>query len=732
MRFSVYIDWDRATGGPENFRQFYPDNVEPFKLAIDKETRDMSKFFYRLLWSNVSLSNSPYLYTETANDIYRLFEFIYNLDFSQKVFIRYVTPSRTINGYFGRNDCEFDYNRKTLSVEPAVIDNYTDILENWKNEVDFSEWTYVEPETTIIITNDTLKTVEDWPWPSINNAGPKVYPRNRIKESDYDTNGELGIWFTSQAPNLSALSDGYYGFGGTHRVWTNPIPTYSDYNLNQRIEVLGETVTPATTDNIPIEYGDYELSRVGVYEGSRGGGLSGKRWRSLYCETEFSRDEYIKVDVVDVGNPYGYESPVGDSWNMREIRIKDGQNAHIWTRKPFNGAYSNAWELQPDVTVDGERNYDFAWHKYRETKLIYDNSDRSFSLVSTIKLRDFLEHILQNTAPELSTMNIKSTFLFNDDEGDLEMLEGTTGYNYVFGGKNYLNGLKLFFTKDLVPAEDDEVSKVAKFTLYEILNEFHRVFFETLVWFIDDNGDFRIEHERYVDLRKTVVDLTGSELLNFTSQWDYDKSLMFERFEFRQQNAGYKDFTNNLVEYDKIISNNRNQDLKYEIETRVLSTDAKYCILNPNDINDGMVLISVDDTNVVRNKVGRISKILETNGFLALSNILWDFARYEGVWFNGTINSEATFFTVTKRNKLGIELTLRGAKESLFYITQLGYGLLEDGSIDYENEQTKLVLRYRYNSSVNGDLFVLAFQKETDFVGAANNWADFENYTISS
>jgi len=96
------------------------------------------------------------------------------------------------------------------------------------------------------------------------------------------------------------------------------------------------------------------------------------------------------------------------------------------------------------------------------------------------------------------------------------------------------------------------------------------------------------------------------------------------------------------------------------------------------------------------------------------------------------MNSKNTTFTVTERNKIGIDLKLKGLQKSLFYTTQIGVGLIDDGEIDFENENTIIRLRYRYNSSVNGDTFVLVFQKQTDFIGAVNNWADIDNYVISN
>jgi hypothetical protein len=181
-----------------------------------------------------------------------------------------------------------------------------------------------------------------------------------------------------------------------------------------------------------------------------------------------------------------------------------------------------------------------------------------------------------------------------------------------------------------------------------------------------------------------------------------------------------------------MVSNNRNNDSVSEGSTEYISTDARYCILNPLSLSDGMILVAVGNDNKVINEMGRVSGLVEVNGLMSISNLLYEFGRYEGIWHYGTINNENVNFTTTIRNKMGVELTLDGRKEALFYLTQIGVGMLDEGSIDFENEYTKIKLRYRYNSNVLGDVFAIVFQKEKDFEGAENVWADIDNYSIKN
>lgn len=725
MRYKIYIDYD-GTG----YKECFPDLVSVFKLTKEESTDSMEQFFYRINWGSVHFSNSPKEYLVASDSIHKLFDIINNLEFTTKVLIKHETELLTILGYFSRNDCDFDYDKKIIKVTPAVIDGVTDILENWENEVDFTNYEFEEIEIKVPIENSDQVTIMDWPTSEATATGTGLtWIRNRVKESDYDNEGLL-TYFDGEKPKQTLFRDSYWGFMGTHNVWDNNenlppnmIPN-ADYFLGDRVQILGQTPSndPLNTDDTPnstygpnldIHYGDYELSQFRVYEGTRIGGLSGNRWRQLYCQTWFTREETIKVDVVDDTNDWGFEPPVGDGWHLRKPTYKEGKKAHIWTRKPFNGAYSEAWHLQPEVLNSTESQYDFNWNKYRETKLQYDDTQSSFKLVTSIGIRDFMEYLIHNSDSSLATLGFKSTFFLNDSEGDVPYLKNTTNINYVTSKLNYLHGLSIFFTRDLLKDPQGKVKNIPKFTLKKMLDELNRVFVNTLIWFVDKDGYFRIEHKKYADLIGGYVDISEQDSLFFTSQWSFDKTMMFERFEFNQINAGYLDFTSNIVTFNKVVSNNRNKDLKFESTTEYISTDAKYCILNPDGLTDGIILMCLDSNHVVMNKIGDISGQMETNGYLALSNIILDFGTYEGTFNSGIVNGKPRNFVTLYRGKIGIELIVKGTLNSLFYLTQIGFGLIMNGEIDFENEHTKVKLRYRFNSSPKSSAFAIAFKQDT-------------------
>lgn len=738
MRYKFYIDF--TSGNGTEYVRAYPDMVEPFNLRVKEDNDEIGENFYRLEWGKIKFRNNPKLFKETSNNVYRLFSILddVNFPFSRAIYIKYeIEGSFTAIGYFGKNDCRYDYDRKIFDVTPAILDQYTNIYENNKKEIDFSDWEFTEGEIKVSVANSHLVTMQDWPWPAPKLAGYEqiyVTPRNLVKEKDYQAAGKLMAYFEGGKPKETLFSDRYWCFAGQHRIYMvdNQSVQYANYDLGQRVAILGQKVTPDNRVTIPNEYGDWELSSFKVYEGTRGGGLSGNRWRQLYCHTKFSREETIKIDVVNEEAKYGFEPPIGDGWNMRGVRFINGKNAHLWTRVPFNGGYSNSWELQSEVVNNEGSSFDWNWYRSLESKLLYDDDQNSFTFVTGIDFRAFIEHILHSMHPSLSGMAFKSTFFYNDYEEELAILNSASGFNYVNGQKNAFNHLKLFFTRDLVEHDEKERDTIPKITLENALNDINKVFANTLVWFIDTHGNFRIEHKKYMDLKRGTLNLIGNDLLNFTTEWSFDKARMFDEFIYNQVNAGYVDFTGNKVSFDHVISNNRNSDNKAVIDTEYITTDAAYCILNPTSLKQGIILLATDGTGNVMNHTGRISMSEETNGFLAMSYLLYEFGRYEGVWHVGVMNGENVNFNTTIRNKLGIELALDGRKESLFYVTQIGLGILDSGKIDFENETTRIILRYRYNSAVTGDIFAIAFQKEGDAIDAVNVWADIANYSINN
>ena len=891
MRHKMYIDIG------DGYNEFYPDKIEPFRRGGDAS--GITRYIFRYSWGKLSVSNDTQMYESTGDDVYRLYDIVNSYKPTFEVKVKLVSDSLEIEGYFGINDCEFDDDKKIFDVKPTILDIYTPLFENWETKIDFSGVDFDALPTELNVKEVGLKPIDDWtvveyyfltnrrgrgrggvvagyaPMVKIpvntyvvmnylsgffDGNAPKrqlfAVPPTKFQDqegfyladreqilgedfSDIDLSGDEYVWLSTKTYGIAIIEKSLDNIVWYRSVPTNPFKAYKSIkfgNLNKQPDINPEWWEEFDKGEIFPSKGDYELSELTVWDGGiiYSGGLK----EQLYCTTKFSREEFRKIDVVSESDPSGYEPPQGEGWHLRSKVKVGGQNGHLWTRKPFNGAFSDNWSLQDEEeNTDGQSDH-FEWWRKRTTRINYDKNISTGDCTTTITSRGFLEYALRNTSSVFEGKNVYSTFFFNDFEDELPILEDRIGqgYNYVTLAKNYLNNTSFILTRDLIPDIDlSDKSTFPDISLKEIIEDFNNLFAGNLYCFLDDDFNLRIEHVKYIDLTKTVTDLRGREELSETLVWKYDKSLMFNKVELRQVNAKGRDFTENLIVFDKIVSNKRTKDIKQEFETSIFSTDIRYAIENSGDLEDGVFFLATEPNNIlvenpqideievsgstgsagvtaggltrtinasylgavfsvisfisaysddyssigisltrnldkliftkngrfqnasilnisgnmngvasqvraysvtgtstkqtVRSKIGFLSGVEEANGFLALSNIINDFGRYEGVWEKGIVNGIEKDFTTTSRTKKGDEILLKGISTSLFYITDIGIGIVDDETIDFEEENTKLNISYRYDSNPYSDRFVLVAQKENDFIGAENIWLDIASYT---
>ncbi len=785
MRSDIITYIDITDDEVDNFVQFYPKNVEAFK-----NKREPNQFFKRKGWGKIVIANDPVLYASTSQDIYRLYDLILAADFTFEIKVLFHTDLFDIYGYFGVNDCEIDTDREIITVTPAIQDRYTDVLENWETKIDFSDIVISDDEIDLNIAALGTKTRVDWE-EIVDLTGiyemfgieitQRPAPLVKINAVTWIStmSASLAAFFDGQAPNRTLVAvpptnfADYEGFyladreeilgedfsSATYETWLS-IDTYAKFDTSQatsdvvtHLGITYKSIQAGNLNNTPAssplwwedvgvggiypDKGDWELSEYTVWQGREEVGLFPGQEMKIFCTTKFSRDEFLKVDEDDGGG--GLVPPSGSGWNLRTKILVEGQDGHLWTRRPFNAAFKDEWVLQDEETnpsAEGSSDF-FTWFNKRTTKIFYPNSDDSKTMTSSIEPREFFDHVFQNTNEVFADKNVFSTFFFNDLEAELPILADRIGegLNYVTMSENYLNDTAFFFTRDFIPDLDPaDTSSFPDVTLKKFLEDLNKLFKNNLYWFVDDSGDLRIEHIKYLDLTRSAIDLRGEEELDFTESYKFDKSKMFNRIELRQVNASGVDFTDNLILFDKIVSNKRNIDIKLELETSIFSTDLRHVVENSTDLENGILFVALKTeqlptvTITVRNKVGAVSGVSQSNGFMALANLLLDFGRYEGVWDEGTINGSNVTFVTTARTKKGKELKLKGALDSLFYVTELGIGLLDNSTIDFESENTTLNLSYRYNAIPTTERFALMIQKESDFEGADEIWFNFANY----
>lgn len=757
MPYNFYIDYD-GTG----YVQIYPKSIEPFKI-----TRDKGQYFYRLEWGKITIVNDPLNYAVASNAKYILFDALQSQFNTTEVRVK-VTSTKLLEkfpdgviGYFYHSDCTFDFDRRTYTVTPTTYDRYTDLLENWENEVDFNNFTYTPGETiTIVAQNPNKKEKVIFPTTVSYGDGYSEYlkfKKNRLLDDWVDANHPgkgrewaLKAWFKANGqPDNDVFSDSDnakdFGihYGGISVIdWVNKY-----YNAEPEGGWLDQT---------NIDYGHWEISYLGMFYGQFFTGFSGNGYvtnmRRIYLEISVTRDE-ISIPNDENGNPV---EPNGTGWEDRgEDPAQPGN--HFYTRTPFGGAYGIKdtgganWDTVFVETNGSKSGYDGAMladnkvYAYIKSTINYPTGEDGDNVVTVTKssdLKDYIKYLYNNTCNELTvnpyaTKDVYSTFFFNDNESDVPFLIQNPGFNYASKKINYLNNIKVFFKKEL-KIETDEADnqtrpsdKVAEnltlTTFKDFMDNLNHLFIDKLFWWVDSNLDLHIEHVHYVDtvLRADTYDLASdpiqAPLLTYSRKWSYDKEDQYSEYKFTMIDAGYVDFTNNKIRFGKESSNIRGKDRKKEITIHYITTDVQYCLENPNDLESGIVLLCQDSAGTQIDINGLVSGQKVSNGALSLSNIIMEYGRYDGTTIDGYVNGRAVSYETTSYTKVGIDHTLKGTVLALFYNTYsenpdtgIGIGLMDGGTLDIDKGFTKIKLRYRFLTEALTDQWVMAIQNATD------------------
>ena len=491
-------------------------------------------------------------------------------------------------------------------------------------------------------------------------------------------------------------------------VWTE--------NGRERIELLKLYLT----DIIDVlDPHGYELSSVTVYKGDtfyRTSRLLSRKRRKVYCEATFTRFEaWVKSG----------ELPTGTGWTDTEYI--NSNRLRLYVKKPYGGAYSDGyWELG-DLDSSGGKIDGYHWNEKITSSIQYPNSSNSVTVQSR-SLHDVLKTVYNGTHPALVNSDVKSVFFWNDADSDITV---PSGENYATELDQKLTNIACVHTYQFMDADEDSDNAGLQLTLKETLTDLKALFNNQLFWFVDDDLDLHIEHIKYLDKTKTTLDLTTGtpyanniKLLTEMQRWSYQKEKMYSRIELSCINSGFKDFTDNLITFDKIVSNKRNEDIRQEVTTKIFSTDIRYCVLNSTDLENGLLLVNHDSSYNSINALVPIAGTIFENGNLALSNLIKDY-RYEGTFTQGKINGDSVYFPVTSRTKLGTEFTIKGIYDYDFFKNIVGVGMIQSLKHDLERETTTITLVHRFDSDAETDVFELMVSKVGDYTDSTDVLFDF-------
>jgi hypothetical protein len=108
-----------------------PDNGRLFNEGMVDEMP-----VFRKDWEEIVVKNKPYQYKTIPATQNKLYDLIIDNPTTSTYFLKFIYGDKTLYGYFGEVDCSINEDRSLIRVNPAIIDQYTDFIENYEKDVD--------------------------------------------------------------------------------------------------------------------------------------------------------------------------------------------------------------------------------------------------------------------------------------------------------------------------------------------------------------------------------------------------------------------------------------------------------------------------------------------------------------------------------------------------------------------------------------------------------------------
>jgi hypothetical protein len=323
-------------------------------------------------------------------------------------------------------------------------------------------------------------------------------------------------------------------------------------------------------------------------------------------------------------------------------------------------------------------------------------------------LRGFLETLMGNVYLmnlPYTTGKVKSTFLWNDalPSADIPptistLIGAHPTWNYVTGAANLLNWPVLssryeWFSGTLTQDQ---------YYFRDILSALQS--FLPLWWFIDADGNYRIEHDYWIrDLRANGIDITAIGYVIYKPEVDtkeitFDKSVMYSREHWVNSYQVNQDFIGDDIVYDYYSTNKNSKERRNSI----ISTDLPYLLTLSGSLG-GFLLMNCDvlDPGIntkfaERSETGVLSSTSQRNGHMAMANLHDKYWRYERMQKTGNLNgSLVTFTTVAPNNPQNIKFPYTSDPNFLQNITtSQGNGLVRTCDRDSDTDFLQVELLY--------------------------------------
>lgn len=262
---------------------------------------------------------------------------------------------------------------------------------------------------------------------------------------------------------------------------------------------------------------------------------------------------------------------------------------------------------------------------------------------------NYLENVINRMLALMETGNTcHSTYLFNDAVPSLvpsaidTYITANPTYDYATQAPAIWNYLWFGKTDSLTTDNADNYELSFK-ELMEIIKIKLRAY-----WYIDSEGYFRIEHEKYFREWGSQLDLTSATHSKYKPEtdmflYDYQKTNIVNTLTYQEQNEGNDEFIAFPIRYDPIKTTPGSRSLS----PPKLSTDIGWIYENPGDADaNGFILMQCDminSTPVVGITESELTDgVFHQNGALAWSYLFVHYWQYFAEGDSADINNGDT------------------------------------------------------------------------------------------
>lgn len=396
----------------------------------------------------------------------------------------------------------------------------------------------------------------------------------------------------------------------------------------------------------------------------------------------------IVWDNDSASTNFASKAYTGDDANGNVCKIVfvdfTGDNFNVYLADNAGVAKSNSVVVNADKTAVLTQNAGGATKIYLEFAA-GDDGTVSYQVFTPQKflqagttLLAFIERLLTG-APYLNlTYDVVSTYLWNDALGSDPppnidtYISGNPTNDYVIEGAAVWNDL--FVTKTHLFTTDKNPSLTLTF---KDVMDFIKIKLRAF-WHLDEDGKFRIEHEKYyrdfaTQLNVTTAPETSDKPEIDVSVFSYDKSSIFGTLNYSEDNEFNTDFLPEPILYDNELTTPNSVDISASIQ---ISTDAGFIVDTDNSVdNNGLSLFqcfkSGADYFVDINASYYDADIYFSNQRLSWAHVMDNYFGYFAEANAGTVNTDAKNFDAVKE-----------------FLKQTGIKFYYDGELDWRKPVT--------------------------------------------